>query len=145
MEDRFAATHTDFLCPWNVHVYDAADRENARWVAQLRDRIELHEEDTPQFRHNLWRQTFDTPSYQRLFRPHEEKIWSYQLPANAEIVIERACSKSYIAVQGDVMKARVVSDIKEILDKGEDKVWIDESQGIFEYPYQTLLVVAERK
>jgi hypothetical protein len=80
-----------------------------------------------------------------LFRPHEEKSWSYQLPANSDIVTDRACSKSYIAIQKDDVKAKVVSDIREILDKGEDKVWIDEAQGIFEYPYKTILVVAERK
>jgi hypothetical protein len=120
-------------------------RQAARWVAQLRDRIEAHENDTPQFRRDLWRETFDTPSYQRFFKPHEEQVWSYQAVANAEIVTDRACSKSYIAILSDDSKAKVVHDIKTILDRGDDKVWTDQSRGLFEYPYKTWVVVAERK
>jgi hypothetical protein len=120
-------------------------REGARWVAQLRDRVESHERGTPQFRLNLWRQTFDTPAYKELFQPPEEQVWSYVLPGTLQVVLERAYSKSYIAILPEHERAEVREDVKNIVLKGEDKVWIDESQGIFEYPYKTWAIVAKKK
>jgi hypothetical protein len=58
-----------------------------------------------------------------------------------DIVTNRAMSKSYIAVQPKDIKTRIKDDIKNIVECGDDKRWIDEDQGFFEYPYQTLLVV----
>ncbi|EGN95965.1 hypothetical protein SERLA73DRAFT_185418 [Serpula lacrymans var. lacrymans S7.3] len=127
------------VCIWNLE-----DRDGAGWVAQLRDRVESHEQGTPQFRLGLWRQAFDTASYTKLFQPPEEKEWTYHLPGSVEICVNRAQSKSYIAVLPPVEKAQVVEDIKAILAKGDGKVWMDESQGLFEYPYKTLVVVARK-
>ncbi|KAG6898378.1 hypothetical protein C0992_009053 [Termitomyces sp. T32_za158] len=120
-------------------------RGRAHWVAQLRDRIEKHEQGTPQFRLNLWRQCFETASYRRFFQPPVEKIWSYVLPTTADAVVDRATSKSYIAVLHPTEKEEVQADVRRIVDKGEDKVWIDEGKGIFEYPYQVFVVVAHLK
>lgn len=93
----------------------------------------------------LWRQAFDTPSYQRFFEPPVERIWPYSLPSTIDIVIDRATTKSYIAVLPEDEKAKVKADVKAIVEKGEDKVWVDEGKGIFEYPYQCFVVVAQRK
>ena len=120
-------------------------RDGARWVSQVRDLIEAHEQDTPQFRHMYWRQTFDTPSYQREFNPPEEKTWAYKLQANKEIVVDRASSKSYVAVLLDDKKAEVQEEMRKIVDQGLDRVWIDEAQGLFEYPYKTWVVIAHKK
>jgi hypothetical protein len=72
-------------------------------------------------------------------------VWSYAIPATLEIATNRACSKSYIAVLPDAERASVKKDVEDIVKKGEDKVWIDESRGIFEYPYQTLVVIVNRR
>ncbi|KAG6845321.1 hypothetical protein H0H87_010778 [Tephrocybe sp. NHM501043] len=120
-------------------------RDRARWVAQLRDRIEKHEQGTPQFRLNLWRRAFETASYQEFFQPPVEKIWPYALPTTVDIAVDRALSKSYIAVLPSVEKALVQGDVRGIAEKGEDKVWIDEANGVFEYPYQVFVVVAHKK
>lgn len=125
---------------WNLE-----DRDRARWVAQLRDRIEQHEEGTPQFRLGLWRQAFDTPNYQKLFAAPEENQWPYDLPATVDIVVDRASSKSYISILPDAEKAKVQADLREIVNKGEDKVWIDEAKGEFKYPYRTYVVVSRKK
>lgn len=119
-------------------------RDGAGWVAQLRDRIERHENGTPQFRLNLWRATFDTPSYKQFFKPQEEEVWSYHLLGTQEIVIDRACSKSYVAVLPDDQKTQVVEDIKAILTKGDGLVWTDSEKGEFEYPYKTWVVIAKK-
>ena len=73
-------------------------RERAGWVGDLRDLYEVYEQGSPQFRLGLWRQTFDTPSYKQFFHPHEETVFTYYLPGNLQIVADRVCSKSYIAV-----------------------------------------------
>lgn len=122
-----------------------ATSDAARWVAQLRNRIEQHEKGTPQFRLGLWRKTFETESYKRLFEPPQEKTWAYTLTGTLEIVVDRANSKSYIAVLPDDEKAQVNEDMTAIVKQGDDLVWKDKSKGEFEYPYQTFLVVAQKK
>lgn len=39
----------------------------------------------------------------------------------------------------------VREDLTAVVEKGEGKVWINESEGIFEYPYKTDVVIARRK
>ena len=120
-------------------------RDGAQWVAQVRDLIEEHEQGTPQFRHGYWRATFDTPSYKAHFEAPQEKIWSYVIPGSKEGAVDRASSKSYVAVLPDEKKKEVQDAIRKIVDEDKQKVWIDESQGLFEYPYKAYVVVSQRK
>ena len=99
-------------------------------MAQLRDRIESHESGTPQFRLGLWRATFDTPSYQKFFQPPEERTFEFNLVGTRDIVVNRACSKSYIAVLPSDEKAKVIQDIDAILDRKDGLVWSDEAKEI---------------
>jgi len=128
-----------------VFIINVRGRDRARWTAQLRERIEIHEAGSPQFRLMKWRQTFDTVSYQRLFHPPDETTWTVVFPATTQIAVDRACSKSYIAVLEEEEKTKVRQDIQEIMERGDDKIWIDESQDLFEYPYKTWLVIARKK
>lgn len=121
-------------------------RDGAKWVAQVRDLVEIHEKGTPQFRHGYWRQTFDTVSYQKCFQPHEQKSWNYHIQGTRESVVDRASSKSYIAVLPQDKKATVQNAIRKIVDDdGAEKVWINEDEGIFEYPYKVDVVIAHKK
>ena len=117
----------------------------AGWVAQLRDVYERFEKGSPQFRLGLWRAVFDAPSYPVLFQPHNETVFSYTIPATADIVADRVCSKSYIAVESKESQAEVRAGVKDILHKGDGKVWINEKEGVFEYPYKTYVVALKRK
>lgn len=105
----------------------------------------MHEKGTPQFRLGLWRQAFSTEAYNRNFKFPEEKEWSYHLDASEEICVNRALSKSYISILPPDEKERVAEDVKAIVAKGDGKVWIDESKGIFGYPYKTLVVLSRKK
>ena len=120
-------------------------RDRAGWVAQIRDKIERHEKGTPQFRLGLWRATFKTPSYVANFAPPEENVWDYVLPGTRDIVVNRACSKSYIALLSPEEREKVVADIDTVVAQKENFTWVDEAQGIFEYPYQTFLVISRKK
>ncbi|KAF9476583.1 methyltransferase type 11 [Pholiota conissans] len=94
-------------------VWNLEDRDGAKWVAQVRDLIEFHEQGTPQFRHNHWRQTFDTPSYQKFFEPHIQKTWSYHIQGTKESVVDRASSKSYIMLVS--FYANLPLEVKQVL------------------------------
>jgi len=125
-------------------IWNLEDRHRATWVAKARDVIEAHEAGTPQFRLGLWRQFFDTPSYQEFFGTAEETTWGYVLPATAEGVVARSLSKSYISVLPDDERKRVADDVRNILNN-EPKTWITEEEGVFEYPYETMVVVVHKK
>ena len=92
-----------------------------------------------------WRQTFDTPSYKREFNPPEEKTWSYTVHANKELVVDRVSSRSYFAILPDDKKSKVQQEIRKLVEQGHDKVWVDEAQGLFEYPYKTCIVIAHKR
>ncbi|KAJ6496702.1 S-adenosyl-L-methionine-dependent methyltransferase, partial [Mycena vitilis] len=126
-------------------VWNLEDRDAAKWVAQVRDRIEQHEQGSPQYRLGLWRQAFDTAAYQKAFEPPEEQNWSAPLPATLDVVVDRACSKSYMAILAGDDKLKVREDLTAIVKRGEGKVWKNEGEGLFEYPYKTDLVIARRK
>jgi SAM-dependent methyltransferase len=128
-----------------VFIWNLEDRDGAGWVAQIRDLIEAHEKGTPQFRLGLWRETFSTPEYISLFHPQEEEEWAYHLLASEQIVTDRAQSKSYIAVLPPDEKAKVVEDVKSILQRGDGRVWIDKEEGTYQYPYKTHIVVSRKK
>lgn len=120
------------------------NRDGAKWVAKLRDLIEAFEQGTPQFRHGYWKQTFDTPSYVKNFQPHEYKTWSYHIQGSKEGAVDRACSKSYIAVLPADKKVEVQDAIRKIVDEDTEKAWIDEANGIFEYPYKADVIIAHK-
>ncbi|KAL4253192.1 S-adenosyl-L-methionine-dependent methyltransferase superfamily protein [Abortiporus biennis] len=137
---RILKPHGIVILIWNLE-----DRDAAGWVAQLRDRIERHENGTPQYRLNLWRAAFDTPNYIEHFQPPEEHVWAYTLPGTQQLVVDRACSKSYITLLPDDEKQQVVKDVKDIVDRGDGLVWKDKDQGVFEYPYKTTAIVIKKK
>ncbi|KAF8234075.1 S-adenosyl-L-methionine-dependent methyltransferase [Tricholoma matsutake] len=145
--DRACTEFARILKPNGVvaFIWNLEDRDEARWVAQLLDRIERHEQGTPQFRLHLWRQTFDTTSYKKFFLPQVEKIWTYTLETTLEKTIDRAFSNSYLVLLPEDVKAEIRKDAAGIIGNGEDKVWIDEQKGTFEYPYKSYVVIAHKR
>ncbi|TBU65751.1 S-adenosyl-L-methionine-dependent methyltransferase [Dichomitus squalens] len=126
-------------------IWNLEDRDRSAWVAQLRDRYESHESGTPQFRLGLWRATFSTPGYQANFEPPEEEVFEFVLEGTRDIVVNRACSKSYIAILPPDEKQKVIDDIDSVLKQKDILKWIDEDKGIFEYPYTTTVVLWRKK
>lgn len=122
-------------------------REQAGWVAQLRDAYEVFEKGTPQFRLGLWRGVFASPSYSQLFQEPmiADREIRFSLPATVTSVEDRVCSKSYIALLPEDDRELVRRRVKDIVEKGDDLVWIDKEKGVFEYPYSTTIVLMKRK
>ncbi|GBE81906.1 S-adenosyl-L-methionine-dependent methyltransferase [Sparassis crispa] len=145
--DKASAEFARILKPTGILalIWNLENRDGAPWVAQLRDRIEPEELRTPQFRLGLWRAMFATPSYTARFAPPDERTWSYALTGTRALVLDRAQSKSYIAILPPDDKAAVVRDINAVLDRADGLVWLDQKEGVFEYPYKTLVVIARKK
>jgi hypothetical protein len=111
-------------------------REAAGWVAQFRDHMEVHKNGTPQLTSDFLRQMFSIPEYTFSFQPHEEREWAYHVPTTDQCVIDRILSWSYITVVPPEEKAKLVEDIKGILERGDDKVWISKEEGTCRHPYK---------
>ncbi|KIK62581.1 hypothetical protein GYMLUDRAFT_164646, partial [Collybiopsis luxurians FD-317 M1] len=132
-----------------VYVWNLEDQESAKWIAYLRGLYEKYEGDSPQFRLGLWRATFDpkiSPAYPTLFEPPVEKSFQWAIPTTIQGVLERVTSKSYIAVLAQDKKEeydKLMEDAREMLGR-EEKTWIDQKAGVFEYPYKTTLVIARK-
>jgi len=61
-----------------------------------------------------------------------------------EGVISRALSKSYISVLPEGGRKKVAGNLRDIFET-EQKTWISEAEGLFEYPYETTVVTVKRK
>lgn len=131
--------HILFICTFS-HIC----RDEAKWVGQVRDVIEVHENNTPQF-HGKWRDTFDTPSYRKNFEPHQYTVQRYHLTRTTQAVVNKGLSQSYIVLLPEEKKAEVAKEIRRIVDAADDKAWIDKSKGIFEWPYIAHIFLAHRK
>ncbi|KAF5392395.1 hypothetical protein D9757_001544 [Collybiopsis confluens] len=130
-----------------VYVWNLEDSARANWIAQLRDLYEKYEGGSPQFRLGLWRVTFDSPIYSTLFKSQVEQAFEWSIPTTVEAVLERVTSKSYIAILAQDKKeeyGKLISEAQEMLGR-EEKKWIDKDAGVFEYPYKTTLIIAQKK
>lgn len=125
-------------------MYLRADSATA-WVRQLRHTVEAFEQGTPQYRLGLWRQTFQTPSYVQYFEPPKEMTFKHKVVGSLKGVIDRVYSKSFIAIRSEESKTQISNELKGIVERGDDKVWIDEKQGTFEYPYINTVIVMRKK
>ncbi|KAG8901077.1 hypothetical protein FRB99_005572 [Tulasnella sp. 403] len=124
---------------WNLEDMDVP------WVAKNRHMYERYEQGTPQFRLGLWRQMFNAPAIQNFKTPHEEHEVVHTVPTTLKAVIERVFTKSYVAVLPESEKALLRKDIHDNTVLGEGRTWIDEENGIWEYPHKNLVVLLQKK
>jgi len=92
----------------------------------------------------LWRNTFDTPSYQRLFDSPEEKNFGYTLPGTEQSAVDLVLSLSFVAILPDDKKVEIGEEVRKII-RAAEKTWLDESKGVFEYPLKVCVVICQKK
>ncbi|WFD32822.1 hypothetical protein MSPP1_003873 [Malassezia sp. CBS 17886] len=121
-------------------VWNLEDRDAAPWVAKLRDLYEPYEDDTPQYRHMLWKEMYTTPSFAAHFDTLRAHSMTRVLPATVDAAVHRMLSKSYVSVLDDAAKVRLAQQARAMLD-GDDtalgRQWLDKEDGVFAYPYRT--------
>lgn len=88
---------------------------------------------------------YDTPAYTRSFGPAADTHFKFDVPVTQELVTERCLSYSSILNLPEDRKEGVKKELKKIIEEGEGKVWINQKEGIFEYPYTTEVVIFHRK
>ncbi|KZT52479.1 S-adenosyl-L-methionine-dependent methyltransferase [Calocera cornea HHB12733] len=126
-------------------IWNLEDRDGAAWVAQLRDTYEPFELGTPQFRLGLWRTTFEAEAYARWFAKEREDEVEHIVPTTREGVVNRVFSKSYMTALQGREREEITRRIEEVVDRGEGRKWIDEKQGVFEWPYKTCIITCKLK
>ncbi|KAG8755281.1 hypothetical protein FRC14_004196 [Serendipita sp. 396] len=124
-------------------IWNMEDRETAKWVAAVRELYETYENDTPQFRLNKWEVTFGTQGYVSSFHPPKRFTTEWMVPTTFTGVQDRVLSKSYITQISQEEKEDLCTKITSVLENN-DKTWIDEASGVFEYPYQTTVIAMKK-
>ncbi|KAF3927807.1 hypothetical protein ABW20_dc0101565 [Dactylellina cionopaga] len=115
------------------------------WVAHIRDIYEAHEKGTPQYRLGWWKAIFELPEFKDNFNAdYQYAEVKRVLPTTLQGVVDRVVSKSYITALDETEGKKVEDGVRGVL-KNEKKVWVDEENGVFEYPYATDLYIIRRK
>lgn len=117
------------------------------WLSQVHDLVEIYKApDQPSSYTERWKNFFTTPVYSQLFeQPTIKEEWPTILRMTKEVAIQMAMSASMLAIQNDETKRQVRAELDRILERGEEKKWIDEQNGVFESPYRTLVAVARKR
>lgn len=88
------------------------------------------------YRLGLWKSIYKLATYEKLFHPPTVEKYHRILETNSEKVVNRVLSKSYISILEGEERTEVVEKVREVVKRGNGKVWIDEKKDIFEYPYE---------
>ncbi|GAA5942171.1 class I SAM-dependent methyltransferase [Sporobolomyces koalae] len=124
-------------------IWNFEDR-SVPWVAQLRDAYEQHEAGTPQARLGWWKSVFDTQFYQDTYEPPQIEKYHRELPTTEQGVVDRILSKSYITALDEAEQDRIAHEMRQIVQRGQGKQWIEKEQGTFHYPYNTELYLIRK-
>lgn len=122
--------------------FNILDGIRAKWVRQIHDICMSRQENTAG---NLsdysgWRKAFDLPVYLEHFSaPEYATIWITE-SCSLEDVLERfktwSGSESFPQEKEEDLKQQ----IKAIIERGDELVWVDEKEGVFEVSFATPIV-----
>lgn len=82
------------------------------WVAKLNEIIDRADDGHPRFRTEAWRQAFDLTA---VFDPLEKSEFRYVQQADADTLVDRVASISYIAAMPEAQREDVLNDVRELL------------------------------
>ena len=117
-------------------IWNARD-ESVDWVARLSNIIEPHRGDVPRFVSRKWQHAFETTP---LFGPLEERQFAFAHEMDAETLVARVASISFIAALPDHERARVLAEVRELPETHP----ATRGQATFPLPYRTAVFVAAR-
>jgi len=94
------------------------------WVAALSEILNRCEGEWPRYRTGAWRAAFDEA--RDMFRPLEEAHFPNAHALAPEGVVERVASVSFVAAMPEAQRARVLEEVRSLLDLHPDTAGRDE-------------------
>lgn len=120
--------------------------DNAAWLLKVKNLVDSYASpDQMVFRSDLSTKFFFTPTYAQHFQAPTQSEWPFVLSGTVDTVLQRSMSKSPLASQNDEERKKAEEALREIIQEGDGTKWIDGGNGLFEYPYKTLLVVVKQR
>ncbi len=117
-------------------IWNARD-ESADWVARLSEIIEPHRGDVPRYVSRQWQRAFETTP---LFGPLEERQFPFAHEMDAETLVARVASISFIAALQPEERERVLTEVRALAE--EDPA--TRGRATFPLPYRTAVFVTAR-
>ncbi|WVW81347.1 hypothetical protein I302_103338 [Kwoniella bestiolae CBS 10118] len=125
---------------WNL------ESRQPHWQGEIRDSYEPYDLGSPQYYKGLWRKMFETQAYMELFEEKEEWITTWGTGISEDELIDRLFSKSYLtsAHLSPADREKLETQIRGIVRDAQHD-WVDKDKGIFQYKYDTDIVILRRK
>jgi ubiquinone/menaquinone biosynthesis C-methylase UbiE len=118
-------------------IWNARD-ESADWVARLSEIIEPHRGDVPRYVSRKWERAFETTM---LFGPLEERQFSFAHEMDAETLVARVASISFIAALPPEERERVLTQVRELAEAHPET----HAKATFPLPYRAAVFVTARQ
>ncbi|WWD06257.1 hypothetical protein V865_004344 [Kwoniella europaea PYCC6329] len=117
-----------------------------KWQGQVRESYEKYDLGSPQYYKGWWRKMFDTQAYEELFEEKEEWSTKWMKGITEDELIDRLFSKSYLtsAHLSPTDREKLENHLRGIMKNAKHE-WVDEEKGIFQYYYNTDIVILRRK
>jgi SAM-dependent methyltransferase len=103
---RVLQSHGGLAMVWNVR-----DR-TVEWVKRLADITEPHATDVPRYRTSAWREAFDASDW---FGPLEFRQYAFEHEVDAETMLERIASISWISTLSEDLRRDVLERVEALL------------------------------
>ena len=119
---------------------------SAAWAREAHEFCVQFQKNTPSSPEDAtkWRRIFDLPLCKETFSDPETEEFPFAEPRSLDSALTFYLTWSGIAIQPDEEKERIRGRIRTILDRAEDLVWVDEKEGILEFPFINHLVTFRR-
>jgi len=138
---RILKGHGVVACVWNTE-----DKENVPWIRQLYELSAVYDEGRKIHTNEyLIRDLFEIPAYLQNFADPVRETFPSLQHGTLEVVTNRCMSWSPFAILSAEEKEVAKTRLEEIVGRGDGMKWIDKEQGVFEYPYETLVILMCRK
>ena len=117
-------------------IWNARD-ESADWVARLSEIIEPHRGDVPRYVSRKWQRAFETTTF---FGSLEERQFPFAHELDAETLVARVASISFIAALPREERERVLTQVRELAEAHP----ATGGKATFPLPYRTAVFVTAR-
>jgi len=85
------------------------------WIKRFRDTFEAFDHDVPQYRKGLWKNVFEEEESAKLFGKVNQKSFQWSTSCSLDVLWEKILFISYLACLQSDVKAKLKSDLYQIL------------------------------